>query len=163
MKDLVVDVGVLMSASGLGAPEYHDPSFELATKIEACTNLFLAMDGRRRIEYQYQEKMRPGTFGRELLIRLATNNKLVIVPVKPVPKATRVALMEAHFDPEDFKYVQTAFHTSCKVLVSHDTDYSAAVCSTLRKIDVRIRSAAEVVAECSNRGGDCVPASVQGE
>src|SRR2546425_9836789 len=71
MKDLVVDVGVLMSASGLGAPEYHDPSFELATKIEACTNLFLAMDGRRRIEYQYQEKMRPGTFGRELLIRLA--------------------------------------------------------------------------------------------
>jgi hypothetical protein len=142
MRDLVLDVGVLMSASGLGALEYHDHSMELAQKIEAGINWFLALDKRGRIEYQYREKMKPGDFGLELLIRLASKNKLVFVPVKHIPKGASVDLRDkAHFDSEDFKYVQTAYYTHCKILVSHDPHYSDAVCRILRKIEVKVHSA----------------------
>ena len=64
IRDLTVDVGVLMSASGLGANEHHDASLALANRIVLEDAWGLALDSRGRIRYQYEQKLGPDSFAR---------------------------------------------------------------------------------------------------
>jgi hypothetical protein len=142
-KDLTVDVGVLMAASGLGAYEFHDESLKLAQRIESDSALRLALDKKGRVEYQYRTMMKSGTFGHSWLAMLASRNKIVIVTLKKLNRGITTALQEAHFDPEDYKYVETASSTACGFLVSHDPDYSPNVRKILRRAVVSVFSARE--------------------
>src|SRR5436853_3973790 len=96
-RHLVVDVGVLMAASKLGACEFYEISLRFATHIGECPSCFLAIDERGRIRQQYEDKMRAGTLGQALVARLATIGRLILVPVRPIPRGVRVELQETHF------------------------------------------------------------------
>jgi hypothetical protein len=146
-KDLTIDVGVLMSASGLGDDRNHDHSLALAKKVEASPNFVLALDARKRIEQQYRDKMRQGTFGQAWLMRLFLKEKINYIPWGALPKGARVALEQAHFDREDYKYVETAARAKCGVIVSHDPDYSPRVQGILGQIDVFVCSAEEICSD----------------
>jgi len=131
-----------MSGSTLGALEHSEASLNLLKAIEARSGWALAMDTKGRIRHQYEEKIKHG-FGKDWLRRLATTNRILFIKCQNVDKGTRTALKEAHFDTEDFKYVDTAASTSSKKLVSHDPDYSPKVRKALKRISVSVLSAAE--------------------
>ena len=61
--DLTLDVGVLMSASGLGALHYRDSSLRLTKKMLAKPRYLLALDKQGTIRTQYNRKIKPDRFG----------------------------------------------------------------------------------------------------
>ncbi len=143
--DLTVDVGILMSGSGLGDLAHQVWSLALMKGIESKPDWLLALDKRGRIRYQYEERVKQG-FGRDWLRRLATRGRIVLIPWQRLNRGVVTALKEAHFDKEDFKYVETAAVTVCKVLVSHDPDYTDGVRSVLKRIPVHVAAASELPA-----------------
>ena len=143
--DLTVDVGVVMSASGLGAAGHREASLGLLKAIESRAQWLLALDSRGRIRYQYEEKVKQG-FGEAWLRRLASTNRIAFVTCRKLDRGTVTRLKEDHFDPEDFKYVHTAASTQCKKLISHDPDYSHQVRKTLKRVDVEVLTAEEAIA-----------------
>jgi hypothetical protein len=140
-RDLTIDVGVLMAASGVGAYEHHDSSLKLANRILTEDSWCLAVDSKGRIQYQYEEKLGSQTFARKWLSQLASADKIIPVPSKAMSRGIRTALKEKHFDPEDYKYAENAANSSCKELVSHDPDYSPPVRKILKKVGVKVMSA----------------------
>jgi hypothetical protein len=140
LLDLTIDVGVVMSGSGLGDPKHSADSLELLKAVESEKGWHLALDERGRILHQYQEKVKQG-FGRDWIRRLASSGKIIHVPWQRMNRGIRTALIEVHFDPEDYKYAETASHTGCKVLVAHDDDYSIKVRRVLRRVSVDVISA----------------------
>lgn len=141
--DLTVDVGVVMSGSGLGAPEHRQSSLDLMKAVESETAFLLALDSKGRIRHQYNLMVKRG-FGYYWLQRLAAKGSITVVKWKRLNRGAVVALVERHFDPEDMKYVETAAGTSCKILVSHDPDYSPSVRKVLRKsLGVKVLHAKE--------------------
>jgi predicted nucleic acid-binding protein len=144
-SDLTVDVGVLMAASGLTSALYQQSSLNLAIRIESTADWGIAMDRKGLIRHQYSEKLRQDTFGHFWLIRLASLNKIAMIDSR-IDRGTRVRLDESHFDMEDRKYVATAAQTECRILISHDDDYSPGVRAVLKKIGVSVLSAQQAVA-----------------
>lgn len=140
--DLTIDVGILMSGSGLGDPNHTADSLQLMKTLEKEKDWFLALDQRGQILHQYQEKVKRG-FAQDWLRRLYTSGKLQHIPWKALNRGVKTALLEAHFDPEDYKYVVTAANTCCKVLVAHDPDYSAEVRRILARLSLTVKSARE--------------------
>ena len=148
MKDITVDIGVLMSASRMGDPPHHDSTLRLTEKMKEVSDAGLALDARGKIEQQYGEKLGGQSYGAIWVKEMATKGKVVRVEWGRFNRGVKTALEEAHFDWEDFKYVQTAASTSCKWLVSHDPDYSPTVRQILRKrLEVSVVDAAS--AGCS--------------
>jgi len=145
VTDLTVDVGVLMSGSGLGDRSNYAASARLMNDMVQLIPAVLVIDNRGIIRAQYAEKMVQGTLGHQWVQRMASMGKIVLVSWGRFNKGARTKLKEAHFDPEDFKYVRTACETQSKRLVSHDThDYSDHVCQILRRrLNVRVCGAAE--------------------
>lgn len=133
-----------MSGSELGDLTHTSSSLELMRAIESRPAWLLALDDRGRIRYQYEEKVKHG-FGRDWLRRLATRGRITLVAWQRLSRGVVTALKEAHFDREDFKYVETATGTSSNVLVSHDPDYSAAVLDVLRRIPVQVMPASKAL------------------
>jgi hypothetical protein len=107
----------------------------------------LALDKRGKIRHQYENKLKEGTLGHHWLRNLAEKNKIRMVPWTHLDRGVVTALKEAHFDSavrEDFKYVVTAASTECKILSSHDSDYSIKVCRILkRRLAVLVHRAQE--------------------
>ncbi len=146
MKDLTVDVGILMTGSGLSDDARHAASCRrLMTQMRDCAEASLVLDKGRTISNQYDEKMRHGTLGSEWVRVMAKAGKICIVKLGRFNRGVRTALKEAHFDPEDFKYVRTAAETDSRRLVSHDPDYSPKVRKILKRkvVGVVLQSAAE--------------------
>jgi hypothetical protein len=133
-----------MSGSELGDLAHFTSSLELMRAIESRPGWQLALDDRGRIRHQYEEQVKRG-FGRDWLRRLATIGRVSFVPWRRLDRGILTALQEAHFDREDFKYVETSAATECRVLVSHDPDYSAAVHKVLKRIPVNVVHACEAL------------------
>ena len=75
------------------------------------------------------------------LKRLATKGKLVNFAWQPLNRDIKASLRELHFDNEDMKYVETAALTECRMLVSHDDDYSPEIVRILLRVPVHVKSA----------------------
>lgn len=144
--DLTVDIGVLMIA--FGASNLRDTGnacSRLARKLNSLPHYLLAWDDGGLIKNQYEEKLKNNTGYMYWLAQLAKKNKIKPVTRIHVNRGTVAELVQLHFDSsrrEDFKYVQTAGATECKILVSRDPDYSRGVRRILRKnLSVVVRQA----------------------
>jgi len=102
-------------------------------KVRDSVNYKIAVDHKKRIRYQYDQKLKEGTFGHHWIMELASRNKITTVESLHLDRGVRSALKEAHFDKEDYKYVETSAATECKILVSHDPDYSSNIRQILKK------------------------------
>lgn len=138
MGDLTLDVGVLMSGAGLGAPEYSEHSRSLMDRMQEDSIARLVMDDGGFIDFQYQRL--GDSFGAMWVRRMADLDRILFVRRKHLDRGTQTALQEAHFDREDCSYyVRTAANSPSKRLVSHDPDYSARVQRVLRRrLGVRV-------------------------
>jgi hypothetical protein len=149
MKDFTIDVGVLIDGSGRGSVlEYREPSHKLMKKVRDDDEYRIVVDKKGRIKYQYEQKLKQGTFGHHWLQNLASRGKIIILKSMRLGRGVLTRLKEIHFDTEDYKYVETAAATRCKILVSHDPDYSVRVQRVLRRdLDVVVFSAKKCVDE----------------
>jgi len=144
MKDLTIDVGILMTGSGIGNPDNSQSCNLLMKKTMATLNWCLALDKGGKIENQYGTKLGQGTFGHHWLLQMASRDKIKYVTWRSIDRGTITQLKEAHFDKEDFKYVRTAEATVCKIIVSHDPDYSNRIRRILRRrLDVVVNDSEE--------------------
>ena len=71
MNDLTVDVGVLMSGSGLGAYEHYEYSNQLM-QLMMDSGIYLVVDKEGMIRAQYAQKMQPPTFGQQWVRQMAS-------------------------------------------------------------------------------------------
>ncbi len=144
MKDLTIDVNVLMGGSGTGNQQNYHSCYSLMQRTMNTLNWFLALDNGGIIRTQYENKLRHGTYGYYWLLEMAKRDKIRPVEWGDIDRGTRTQLKEVHFDPEDFKYVRTAAVTVCKIIVSHDDDYSTKVRRILRRrLDVVVKDSKE--------------------
>jgi len=148
--DLTLDIDVLMRGSGIGNPEYHSSCLQLMKEMDSKEKFLVALDSKGKIAHQYGKILRQGTYGHSWLIHMAAKNKTKIILWRSLDKGTQVKLREAHFDSsvgEDYKYVVTAAGSDCKLLVSHDSDYTKKVRTILRKgLKVRVKAARDCCA-----------------
>jgi hypothetical protein len=140
LTDITVDTGVMMSASGLGAPEHATVSLDFLQLLECVAGCHLVVDSEGMILYQYESKMDAGTFARQWLRRMFERQRVTAVQRASLDRGTSTRLRECHLDPEDLKYfVRTAAASRSKRLVSHDPDYSTRVKRVLRdRLDVQV-------------------------
>ncbi len=134
--DLTVDICVLRNGSRIGNPKHYKASYELMDQMIRKNTYLLCIDSRKKIQTQYSQQLRQGTFGNQWLILMASKNKMTVVKWHHLDRGTTTALKEAHFDSsarEDYKYVVTAAGSKARVLVSYDPDYSPRVQKILRK------------------------------
>ncbi len=146
MRDLTVDVGILMTGSGLSDDDRSADSCQsLMKQMRDRDEAYLVLDRGKLISSQYDRKMGHGTFGHEWVRQMAKADKISIVKLSEFNRGVRTALKEAHFDQEDFKYVRTAAESHSKRLVSHDPDYSPKVRTILKRkvLAVVVQSAAD--------------------
>jgi hypothetical protein len=142
--DFTIDVCILMDGSGIGDNENYVPCRSLMNRTITDLEWFIALDDGKIIENQYVSKLREGTFGHHWLIEMAKNDKIKWIKWREIDRGTITALKEVHFDKEDFKYVKTAACTICKIIVTHDPDYSVKVCKILkRRLDVSVKDSRE--------------------
>lgn len=132
MSELTVDTSVIMLGTGMS--ESGDYS-SCKTVLDAIAGLAIvvALDDKGKIRQEYERKMGEQSTGRLWLKGMAERDKLQVFPWKKLPKGTRVKLQEAHFDPHDYPFVETAALTETKRLVEEDDDYSPAVKKILKK------------------------------
>ena len=77
MIDLTIDVGILMTGSGIGNPENSESCHLLMRQTLDISAWYLALDERGRIRHQYETKMKEGTFGYHWLLEMASRNKII--------------------------------------------------------------------------------------
>jgi len=139
MIDLIIDMCILLSGSGKGDPLYEIDCRKLMKEFLKKSELFLALDEKGKIKYQYDKNLKPGTYGEFWLKQMASQDKIRHIPWQRFAKGTKTALQEAHFDTEDYKYVETAAFTECKTISTHDSDYSARIRKILKKIKIKVK------------------------
>lgn len=146
MRDLTVDVGILMTGSGLSDDgRYADCCLSLMKEMRDRDEAYLVLDSDQQISSQYDRKMGHGAFGQEWVRQMAKADKITFVKWKEFNRGARVALMEVSFSKEDFRYVRTAAVSCSKRLVSHDPHYTRKVRKILKRkvVGVVVQSATE--------------------
>ncbi len=146
MKDLTVDVGILMTGSGLSDDDrYADSCQSLMKQMRDRDEAYLVLDKGNLIRSQYDRKMRHGDFGHEWVRQMAKVGKINMVKLGEFNRGVRTALKEVSFSKEDLRYVRIAAESRSKRLVSHDPHYSPPVRKILRRkaVDVVVQSATE--------------------
>ena len=133
MAELTIDICILRSGSGIGNTKYYESSNSFMRRFLEIDTLYLALDERGRIRHQYDTQLKEGIFGHHWLSRMADRDRIAMIPWQRIDRGTRTALQEAHFDPEDFKYVETSAATDTKTISTHDPDYTRRVCRILRR------------------------------
>jgi hypothetical protein len=142
----VVDVGVLMSASKLGAPEHYKASFALIRCLKQL-GIALCVDTEGLIHQQYKDKL-GGTSTASLWARaMAAEGFVVFHKRRHVSVTVREKLQKARFKfDEDYDlYVRTVIASPSGLLISNDPDYCAAACAALRKESVTVCTALEAL------------------
>lgn len=144
MKDLTVDTGVLMSASGKSGGLYKRESLTLTKEMLATPDVHIVLDDKGTIEQEYRNKIKEQDYGRQWLKQMALKDRVRTVTCLRIPKGVRVELDEAHFDPSDLKFVNACSQSDSLSLVAHDDDYAPRVRLTLkRKLLISVLSAVE--------------------
>lgn len=144
MTDFVIDVGVLMSGSGLGASPSQGSSIRFMTSFAETLETELVVDDEGLILHQYETKLR-GSFGEFWFRALVAQGRVSRVRRARLDRGTSTRLRELHLDSEDHKYyVRTAAASASKRLVSHDPDYSRSIRQCLsQRLAILILSAAQ--------------------
>jgi hypothetical protein len=145
LRHIVIDVQVVMIASGLSDPPDDGSARELLNSLKNCTEGRLVWDAGGAIKTQYESKLRPQTFGREWLQELLLNNKIVSVQRCKLTKRQKLALRDTGLVGEDLNYyVRTAASSPDRTLVSHDSDYDDSSRKALRKeLDIAVLDACQ--------------------
>lgn len=144
MKDLTVDTGVLMSASGKSDGLYEVESITLTKDMLEKPNVYVVLDRKGLVEQEYKDKIKELDYGRQWLKQMASKDRVKTVDCPAMPKGVRVELEEAHFDPSDRRFVNTCSQSECLCLVAHDDDYSPAVRTILRQsLGISVLSASD--------------------
>ena len=86
-----------------------------------------------QIRAEYERKMGAESEGRKWLANLAVHDRIRMHDLARLPTKARVEMDKAHFHTTDRKFVRLAMSTESKCLVAEESDYSAAVCKTLKK------------------------------
>jgi hypothetical protein len=86
---LVLDVQVLMTASGLTDPPDDGSGVALLNSMRDCSCGRLVWDSGGLIRGQYEQKLNETTFAREWLGDLLLEGKIVVVPRATLTKAQR--------------------------------------------------------------------------
>lgn len=139
MNDLTLDVCILLSGSGIGNRNYQKDCFELMKRMLGLYEYKLALDEKGKIRHQYLEKNKEGTFGHHFIIKMALEEKTVIIPWRQLNQGIRVKLEKKGFtrDNEDYKFVICASGTHCNKLVTHEPHFFN-VSNILNRIPVRV-------------------------
>lgn len=143
MIDITVDTQILMIASGISNLKAEESHIKLLTHIENTETVYLVIDENGLIKQEYENKMRHGSLGKQWLLVMASRGRIKTVKLARWDKGLRTALSEAHFDPDDYKFVRTAMASESKILIAEEDDYSPKVCRILKgKVHVHTASAA---------------------
>jgi len=145
MRDLTVDICVLIAASG---PHTHygtqkTDSLQLLTAMEREDGWSLAYDPR--IASQYTASLGHGQFGHHWLAHMLAAKKAFRVPplARHRKRQVHATLRCAKLNDEDGKYVEVASQTRCNRLVTHDKhSFTSSACQVLRAIPVYVVSCA---------------------
>lgn len=148
MRDITIDVQVLMIKFGLSDPEmskrYYKETNDLTDLLEESgSDFFLALDDKDKIEGQYFKKLGQD-YGRWGMM-LAEKDKIVTVPYESLKHSNRrifTKLQRANFTSnkgEDLKYVETANKTDCHIVVTYDPHFYDNA-KKLKKLPVHVRT-----------------------
>ena len=135
--DLVIDTTVLVDASGQGQQEYARSSYELLRFLADRSDWRLCFDRKGKIENEYRNRISGQMYAQKWL-KVCQPRRFVPDPVR-LPKGTRVQLEEAHFDWKDLPFVETAWSTATRVIVTREfKSYTPDVIRILRR-ELRVR------------------------
>jgi hypothetical protein len=149
MLEFVVDTHILVVASNLSDEQAREGHRQLVSRFKECSVLFLVVDEGGHIESEYNERMRFGSIGQELVRHLALNGRLSRYPWRPDWRALRIAL--GSFDKGDHKFVRTAIASKSKRLVAEEAHWSDRICDILRKREgVRVHRVEAACDLCAN-------------
>jgi hypothetical protein len=139
MEDLVIDVCILMSGSGIGNDKFQSECYTLMKKMISDPDYYLAVDNRKKISQQYDNKCKAGTFGRYFFTLMESKDKVIPIPWIDINKNVKVSLHTKGFtqDNEDYKYVVVANSTCCKKLVSHEPHFFRAQ-NILKRLPINV-------------------------
>lgn len=142
---LVIDVQILMIASGISDPPDDGSGVDLLKAIKNCPVGRLVWDSGGKIKNQYEQKLNETTYAREWLGDLLLAGKVVAVDRARLTKKQSIEIRETGLVGEDLNfYVRTAASSTEKRLVSHDSDYDGATRRALKKqLQIRVHSASE--------------------
>jgi hypothetical protein len=143
--DLVIDTTTLVDASGQGMDEHAKSSFDLLQKLNGMEGWRLCLDSKRKIEREYDLRISDQMFARKWMQR--HGERRFWPPDCRLPKGVRVKLKEIHFDWDDLPFVETAFASETKYLVTREfNSYTLKVRQTLwRDLKVRVYTAQQIL------------------
>jgi hypothetical protein len=148
MTDIVVDVQILMFASGKRGVDQYKNAVMLLRTVQS-NSVALVVDDEGLIISQYKRKTGPGSVGMEFVRSQASRGRLKAVARSRISNAIKHRLRNSGFNctGEDFNYyVRTTAASVDKVLVSEDADYSAPVCNVLsREVGIIVTDAYRAV------------------
>lgn len=153
MRQLTIDVNILVYGSAAGSPHYLECN-SLMKCLESSDKCGIVMDSEDRIFRQYQKKLGGYPYGLKWLRTMLERRRVVHLKRANIPRSIRVELEEQGFVGEDYSnYVRTCVASCCKVLTSHDPDFSKASRLLRKRLEVRVEPVPK--AEEFAREGKC--------
>lgn len=119
-QDLVLDVCVLISASGKPDVSYGEESLWLLEQMEIRAGFELVLDKGGKIEAEYLRKLAGDAFGLMWFRTMLGTGKFRFISYPKWPRHKHVLLEEVRFHRADVMWVRAASVTCCKKLVTHD-------------------------------------------
>jgi hypothetical protein len=143
MRHLVIDVQVLMIASGVSDPPDDGTGLELLKAVRDVKEGRLVWDDGGKIKSQYEQKLGEQTFARLWIEELVLSEKVVEVARRKLTKKESLSIRETGLIGEDLNfYVRTTANSPDGRLVSHDKHYDNATCRALKKqLGIKVHSA----------------------
>jgi hypothetical protein len=138
VRHLVVDVQVVMIASGLSDPPDDGCCKGLLEAIRELDAARLVWDDGGLIRSQYENKLSRQSFAWEWLQDLLVRSKVIAVPRARLTSRQSQRIRATGLVGEDLNYyTRTAASSPDRRLVSQDSDYDSATCRALeRELDV---------------------------
>ena len=138
MRQLTVDVNVLINGSVSGSP-HHEQCNSLMRCLEQTDLCGIVLDNDDRIITQYKRHLAGRPYGMKWLRTVLDGGRVAHVPRANIPNAIRVKFEQRGFVGEDYKnYVRTCASSCCKVLTTHDPDFSRASRLLRKELDIRV-------------------------
>jgi hypothetical protein len=148
---LVIDTNVLVDASGQGVPAHAKESLDLLGRLQAIPEFALAIDFKKKLLREYENRVNGNMYAHHWLIRLNREQRIQTVPRVRIPKGAKVELLEAHLHQEDWPLVEAALGSHNIIITRDFRSFQDDICSILRrKLGISVLSAAEMLARLAN-------------
>ncbi|MER3328517.1 MAG: hypothetical protein RIF34_02980, partial [Candidatus Kapaibacterium sp.] len=150
--DLVIDTCTLKHASDPKS-KYFEHSIEFINKMFQNHLLCTVDEGfvwdetlnQSYIGLEYLKHLQPGTLGYNLIVHLASSQRLDFVPNK-IPNNHKRYIEQIIRNKKDRMFLRVTYNSTDKTLASHDfTDYQKRKRKTIKKeLNLRIETAEEI-------------------